>query len=170
MTEGTFEDVEVEQCEQCQGIWFDRDELRQVKDQIDPDLNWMDFELWKHKDRFHIHSKTPLCPRCNQEMIAIEYDKTKIEVDYCDKCQGVWLDGNELQKIIEALQYELTSKSATDYLKASLVEAKEIITGPEKFLSEWRDFLTCLRFLELRIFAENPKLYESIRDIQRPFQ
>jgi hypothetical protein len=88
-------------------------------------------------------------------------------VDFCLQCQGVWLDANEFQKIIEELSEELTAKTASEYLRASLKEAKEIITGPETFISEWRDLKTVMRMLHYRVLAENPKVVTTIMGIQR---
>jgi Zn-finger nucleic acid-binding protein len=58
-------------------------------------------------------------------MVVIDYDRTTVRVDFCLQCQGVWLDENEFQKIIEELSRELTAKTASEYLRASLKEAKE---------------------------------------------
>lgn len=35
------------------------------------------------------------CPVCNEPMIVLEYQK--VEVDYCVKCLGVWLDTGEIE-------------------------------------------------------------------------
>ncbi len=40
-----------------------------------------------------------LCPLCNVDLLIS--DKQGIEVDYCPKCRGIWLDRGELEKIIE---------------------------------------------------------------------
>lgn len=40
-----------------------------------------------------------LCPTC-QSGLAIT-DRQGIEIDYCPKCRGVWLDRGELDKILE---------------------------------------------------------------------
>ena len=40
------------------------------------------------------------CPRCQKEMATRTRDE--IEVDACAQCGGVWLDGGELAKILEA--------------------------------------------------------------------
>lgn len=40
-----------------------------------------------------------LCPLCNVELALSE--KQGIEIDYCPKCRGIWLDRGELDKIIE---------------------------------------------------------------------
>ena len=39
------------------------------------------------------------CPNCNETLVMA--DRQGIEVDYCPKCRGVWLDRGELDKIIE---------------------------------------------------------------------
>ena len=39
------------------------------------------------------------CPICNVTLAIT--DKQGIEIDYCPKCRGVWLDRGELDKIIE---------------------------------------------------------------------
>ncbi|MFK4825637.1 zf-TFIIB domain-containing protein [Paenochrobactrum sp. BZR 588] len=40
-----------------------------------------------------------LCPIDNSELVMSE--RQGIEIDYCPKCRGVWLDRGELDKIIE---------------------------------------------------------------------
>lgn len=39
------------------------------------------------------------CPICNVGLAMA--DKQGIEIDYCPKCRGIWLDRGELEKIIE---------------------------------------------------------------------
>lgn len=40
-----------------------------------------------------------LCPACRVDLVMSE--RQGIEIDYCPKCRGVWLDRGELDKIIE---------------------------------------------------------------------
>ncbi len=40
------------------------------------------------------------CPNDNETLVMSE--RSGIEIDYCPKCRGVWLDRGELDKIIEA--------------------------------------------------------------------
>lgn len=40
------------------------------------------------------------CPICTDENLVMA-DRQGIEIDYCPKCRGVWLDRGELDKIIE---------------------------------------------------------------------
>ena len=57
-------DAAIEECPQCRGIWFDPKQIDEVKDQIAPDLSWMDFELWRKNADFQVLSDPLYCPRC----------------------------------------------------------------------------------------------------------
>jgi uncharacterized protein len=39
------------------------------------------------------------CPTCQVDLVMTE--RQGVEIDYCPKCRGVWLDRGELDKIIE---------------------------------------------------------------------
>lgn len=41
-------------------------------------------------------------------------DRTGIEIDYCPRCRGVWLDRGELDKIIERAAPQTTPAYPTD--------------------------------------------------------
>ena len=40
------------------------------------------------------------CPVCSDTSLVIA-ERQGVEIDYCPKCRGVWLDRGELDKIIE---------------------------------------------------------------------
>ena len=159
-------EIEVEECASCGGVWLEEDELRKAKDLADPDLVWMDFEIWKHADRFEVSVKPVRCPRCDIDMAAVVYGDTKIEVDFCIRCQSVWLDNGELEKIVEALTDELMNMDIPDYVTESLNEARQVLAGPETLLSEWRDFATVLKMLEYRVLSGNPTVARALAAIQ----
>lgn len=39
------------------------------------------------------------CPLCKVKLVMSE--KSGVEIDYCPKCRGIWLDKGELQTIVE---------------------------------------------------------------------
>ena len=41
------------------------------------------------------------CPICNLDLMIA--DRQGVEIDYCPKCRGVWLDRGELDKLIERM-------------------------------------------------------------------
>lgn len=167
LTKKKLETIEVDECVSCKGLWFEDDELRQAKDAADADLNWMDFEIWKHQDKFKVSPKNRPCPKCQKPMPVVKYGATGVNIDCCPQCKGVWLDKGEFKKIVKSLQKELLTKSFTDYVIASLGEATEVVAGPESFVSEWKDLCTVLRMMQYRVLASNPALADTITSIQQ---
>lgn len=51
------------------------------------------------------------CPICVETDLLMT-DRQGIEIDYCPKCRGVWLDRGELDKLIERSSTE-SSKAAS---------------------------------------------------------
>lgn len=45
------------------------------------------------------------CPKCNDTSLVMS-ERGGVEIDYCPKCRGVWLDRGELDKIIERAERE----------------------------------------------------------------
>jgi uncharacterized protein len=56
-----------------------------------------------------------LCPICNVDLLLSE--KQGVEIDYCPKCRGIWLDRGELEKIIEKMY--IYEKQNNTYNKVS---------------------------------------------------
>lgn len=50
------------------------------------------------------------CPVDNETLVMA--DRGGVEIDYCPKCRGVWLDRGELDKIIDRAAAEQTPQPA----------------------------------------------------------
>ena len=48
------------------------------------------------------------CPLCAVDLVMS--DRQGIEIDYCPKCRGIWLDRGEIDKIIERSQAAETAR------------------------------------------------------------
>jgi Zn-finger nucleic acid-binding protein len=53
------------------------------------------------------------CPTCN-EVDLVMADRQGVEIDYCPKCRGVWLDRGELDQIIERSTADMAGRSGND--------------------------------------------------------
>jgi uncharacterized protein len=62
------------------------------------------------------------CPICSVALVMAE--RHGVEIDYCPKCRGIWLDRGELDKIIERVEQQNVAKSPTP--------AVEQVSGYEK--------------------------------------
>lgn len=51
------------------------------------------------------------CPICNVTLQLA--DKQGVEIDYCPKCRGIWLDRGELEKIIERMEQLTPAKTVS---------------------------------------------------------
>ena len=92
----TVDEVEVDRCPTCEGIFFDRAELGELLDRdaerVAPILGGSDDE-----DR---NARTARCPRDDQPMMRVTSLRNReVTVDSCAVCQGVWLDGGEFARI-----------------------------------------------------------------------
>lgn len=149
--------IQIDECPQCGGIWFDRDELRKAKDKTDDDLRWLDFELFdEDADKYNPQPSSKKCPKDQTNMASLEYMDSKVIIEKCDTCRGIWLDKKEFEKIIKYLETKVVSEPASEYRKLVLRELREILTGPEDPISEIRDFFAVLRLFEIRLIVEHP--------------
>ena len=89
----TFQDIEVDRCTQCQGLWFDSQEdakLRALKGSEAIDIG--DPETGK---KFNEIAKV-LCPKCEAKMIRmVDANQHHIWYESCPVCYGVFFDAGE---------------------------------------------------------------------------
>lgn len=156
----------VEVCKECHGIWLSAEALRKAKDYADPDLGFLDTTLWKKLSDFKRGKERYPCPKCSLLMYVLDYGDTGVTVDYCAPCNGVWLDSGEFAAIVSALEQEILTKPALEFAKESLIEAKEILLGPESLWSEWSDFSKVVRLLSYRVLVEHPGFSEFVKSVQ----
>jgi Zn-finger nucleic acid-binding protein len=88
-----IEDVDVDQCDGCAGIWFDAHELERVlrRPHVEPLLGRGALTPGDDERRGR-------CPRCKGEgyLVRVVSPRTPIHVDTCSICGGKWLDGGEI--------------------------------------------------------------------------
>lgn len=163
----------IDECIKCKGKWFDRDELRKAKDRTDDDLRWLDFDPFgEDAEQLSVAAEGKVCPKCSKKMLSLKYIDSKVIIDKCICCKGIWLDPGEFAKIIRYLENKVCAKTEAEYLKDTFKQFTEVFTGPEGLISEVKDFLAVLYLLELRIAVEHPHLAKaSLRIYQStPFQ
>lgn len=154
--------VEVNFCPTCFGLWFEENELRWAKDEKDRSLRWLDIDLWQAEEKFKISPGHKLCPACRLPLYKVGYGDSKIEVDLCNLCHGIWLDRGEFKKIIQYLKRKANYEVLNNYLKNLREEFWEIFIGPETLRSEVLDFLTILKVLNYKFIIQHPVISRII--------
>jgi Zn-finger nucleic acid-binding protein len=160
-----FHDVEVDYCPKCLGIWLDKDELRLAKDEKDKQLNWLDVDLWRDKEKFRVSRGDKHCPVDRVGLQEVKYDNSKTKVDYCEMCRGIWLDRGEFKQIINYLKNKSDYEILHHYTANLAAELWEVFSGPEKFRSELEDFLMVLKLFNYKFVTQHPYLKSIIEGL-----
>ena len=97
-------EVEVDYCLDCRGIWLDAGELemlldntQQAKDLLD---SFASAKGCKEKPR-----KCPICLK-KMEKIHVSSEKSKQLIDKCKKGDGLWFDKGELEGILQTGSFD----------------------------------------------------------------
>ena len=103
-----LEDVEIDYCTDCGGIWLDAGELEQLLNEPDKAKSLL--------GSFRIDSasgeKIRKCPICGKKMqkIVIGSSKPVLLIDKCRKGDGLWFDKGELQDIFDRAELDEDNK------------------------------------------------------------
>lgn len=82
--------IAVDHCIECEGYWFDSEELNSVVEDSENLIDGRTEELLKEGEHL-------TCPRCNVEM-ETQY-MFDVIIDRCPECNGIWLDRGELFQV-----------------------------------------------------------------------
>lgn len=82
----------LEVCTACRGVWFDPGELTLL------------IEVYRKVDDVGGEPSGASCPRCRAGLLEVAFPGTAVLVDRCPDCQGIWLDGGELEALKTCLR------------------------------------------------------------------
>ncbi len=104
-----LEELEIDYCDNCGGIWLDSGEL----------------ELALGEDRFREDQLIPVageagtaqgtrkCPICSRRMQIVKLPEGAIELDRCERGHGLWFDKGELLQVARSISIEGAEKVTT---------------------------------------------------------
>jgi len=88
--------VRVHSCGGCGGVWLDKGELNALAHPAEGDLEYCSLERLA-EDRV-TNLPCPACP--DVRLVQVNFiSYTDIVMDYCPRCQGLWLDRGELDAV-----------------------------------------------------------------------
>ncbi len=88
---------DVDFCETCGGTWFDQGELSQIDKVVEP--TFLEIRKIPRKKEQMLNLTCPSCgPQQIMEKMEHERD-SKVIIDFCPSCKGIWLDKGELEAI-----------------------------------------------------------------------
>jgi len=88
--------VELDACPDCRGVWFDAQELEQLFELAGAPEHVRDLE--SHFERIPATRSRPRCPRCRRRMdpVRVRSVKEELVLDECPRGHGLWFDQGEL--------------------------------------------------------------------------
>ncbi len=95
LTPVQHEQVELDACTRCGGLWFDRDELDRVIAAHEPDF--ADDEPLVQNLGMQLGEAQKSCPVCQVPLVTYKLaQESDLQIDVCHECHGIWLDQGEL--------------------------------------------------------------------------
>jgi len=99
LTPTRHNNIEIDFCKSCGGLWFDKGELSSIASSDEED-----YTGYKNSSD-HVAQKMGAsdsdCPRCNTKMNWHQYSENfDIYVDVCAKCQGIWVKKEQLSLVL----------------------------------------------------------------------
>lgn len=93
-----LDEVEIDHCISCKGIWLDSGELELLLEGSEErDSLLSSFQV--HKGSKEKLRKCPICLKTMQKVLC--GTEKKILIDKCRRDDGIWFDGEELEEIIK---------------------------------------------------------------------
>lgn len=105
LKKANLDNIQVDICEKCGGIWFDKDELGQATKVTQEEIQKLESLLENTQQIEKFEDVELNCPTCDLPMMKYRYMYTSnIYIDSCEKCGGIWIDKGELIQIINYLE------------------------------------------------------------------
>lgn len=100
LKESKLNDIIIDVCEKCEGKWIEKRDLLLYENKKDEQLKWLDFKSLGKQTVSQSNSNVKKCPCCMKEMQSLKYSPSKVIVDQCKKCEGIWIRREEMLKIM----------------------------------------------------------------------
>jgi len=99
LVEFSLQDVAVDRCSSCLGVWFDAHELSEL---LAEDARYV-ATLGRGGENQLADDKRGKCPRDRADLLRVysSIDRSVV-LDACADCHGIWLDSGEFQKLFAA--------------------------------------------------------------------
>lgn len=105
LEEVELEDIKVDFCNSCEGLFYEKNELQSViQNTIEDNDGALNNYLQVIEKEEELLDSEICCPEDGKSMKTLEYPEgSGIILDLCTECQGIWADNKETEKILTYL-------------------------------------------------------------------
>jgi Zn-finger nucleic acid-binding protein len=98
--------VEVDHCTHCGGVWLDAEEMDLLLDGSAGREEIRRQLIQSEPEHREAHLRCPICRhRMEKARVRRPEGEKGVVIDRCERGHGTWLDGGELQAIVELSQF-----------------------------------------------------------------
>lgn len=102
MIDVEYEQIELDYCVKCRGVWFDSNELELLFEKINLQNSGLSVSTLIARIDESIPEDKHKCPICKQKMGKVSIgDSPRIVIDICTNGNGLWFDGGEIIQLIK---------------------------------------------------------------------
>lgn len=121
MTPKMVEDVEIDYCPSCRGVWLDRDEIRELAQKPEEALGELRELVQEGAPATPARSTVEEpCPACGGKLTLAVFGS--IYMEHCTLCEGIYLDRGELDKAMFVV------KARGDEIATIVALARSVVT------------------------------------------
>lgn len=115
------EEVEIDYCPSCRGVWLDRDEIRQLAEKSEEALGELRELVQEGAPATPARSSVDApCPACGGKLTLAVFGS--IYMEHCTICEGIYLDRGELDKAMFVV------KARGDEIATIVALARSVVT------------------------------------------
>ena len=99
-----IEEVEIDYCTDCAGIWLDAGELELLLEDFDEAAKVLG--SFEQTESDEAPRKCPICLKKMEKVLVGQSDGKRELIDRCREGHGLWFDRGELQQILKMGQFD----------------------------------------------------------------
>jgi Zn-finger nucleic acid-binding protein len=98
-----YRQIELDTCPECDGLWFDAQELKQLFELAGAHEHYVRLEA--QLDRLKRDAPRRNCPRCRKRLAPVRAPSVPADLilDECEYGHGIWFDRGELEALMRSV-------------------------------------------------------------------
>lgn len=117
------ENIELDYCTNCKGVWFDSGELELLLEAAELENYEVFLERIIDSKEASSPEKKRRCPICNKKMKKSYIDEdNQLLIDICKLEHGIWFDGGEVTHLLKLLSEKSEKPGSRDEVMSFLGE------------------------------------------------
>ena len=96
--------IELDYCPNCEGVWFDADELYLLLQSLKTQSRELEIQEILRLPALESSGNPVKCPICSKKMKEVAIGQPAINIDVCVRADGLWFDGGEVNQLLRQLR------------------------------------------------------------------